>query len=590
MKNRTLFLSFFGVQILILLVAISFVTFYTWFTSRNAFYRQWFRELRLQSELVSTLLPDDNNTLDTNAVQRLFTRISHAESHRFTLVLPDGKVIGDTQADPGHLDLHNDRPEVRDAIQNGRGFQRRYSASLGMMMLYLAERMPQHGPLQAVIRVAVPERTLMRELNESNRYIIMLVIVVFLGALAVSYWSSLRIIGPVSDFQQGLQRLGQGEFSCRLSIPDVPHLSTLARSINQTAERIEHFIKALDEERNLRTLILANMARGVCAIDQARVVRDINQSAKRMLGLENSETVTGARISELVRHPGLLNLIDSSETHADPIEREMTFGLEQEMLLNVRATPLADMQGQRVGTLILLNDLTLFRKLETVRQDFVANVSHELRTPVTSIKGFAETLLDGAKNDPAACERFLKIIVRQASQLESIIHDLLELSRLEDGSAALDKQHIAMQTIVMGAVELCQHSAREKNVELAVFCQKEVEVVVQPGLIEQALVNLIDNAIKYGVTEANRRVEISASCVDHMALFSVRDFGNGIPKNHLDRIFERFYRVDKGRSREMGGTGLGLAIVKHIAMVHNGTVSVSSESGSGSIFTIQLPV
>jgi len=590
MKNRTLFLSFFGVQILILFIAISFVTFYTWFTSRNAFYRQWFRELRLQAELVSTLLPDDNNTIDTNAVHRLFTRISRSESHRFTLVLSNGKVIGDTQADPVYLDLHNDRPEIRDAIQNGQGFQRRYSASLGMMMLYLAERMPQHGPLQAVIRVAVPERTLMHELNESNRYIIVLIIVVFLSALAVSYWSSLRIIGPVSSFQYGLQRLGQGEFSFRLSVPDVPHLSTLARSINQTAERIEHYITALDEERNLRALILANMARGVCALDQARVVRDINQSAKRMLGLEGVETVTGTRISELVRHPGLLNLLDISETNPAPVDREMTFGLEQELLLNVRATPLADMQGQRVGTLILLNDITLFRKLETVRQDFVANVSHELRTPVTSIKGFAETLLDGAKNDPAACERFLKIIVRQANQLESIIHDLLELSRLEDGSAALEKQRSSLQSIVTGAVELCQHSAREKNVELVVFCQKEVEAVVQPGLIEQALVNLIDNAIKYGVTETNRRVEISASCANRMALFSVRDFGNGIPKNHLDRIFERFYRVDKGRSREMGGTGLGLAIVKHIALVHNGTVSVNSESGSGAIFTIQLPV
>lgn len=590
MKNRTLFQSFFGVQILILFVAISFVTFYTWFTSRNAFYRQWFRELRLQAELVSTLLPDDNNMLDTNAVRRLFTRISHSESHRFTLVLPDGKVVGDTQADPVFMDLHNDRPEIRDAMQNGQGFQRRYSASMGMMMLYLAERMPQHGPLQAVIRVAVPERTLMHELNASNRYIIMLIIVVFLGALAVSYWSSLRIIGPVSDFQQGLQRLGQGEFSFRLSVPDVPHLSTLARSINQTAERIEHYITALDEERNLRALILANMARGVCAIDQTRIVRDMNQSAKRMLGLETVEAVTGTRISELVRHPGLLNLIDISEVNTEPIDREMTFGLEQELLLNVRATPLADMQGQRIGTLILLNDITLFRRLETVRQDFVANVSHELRTPVTSIKGFAETLLDGAKNDPMACERFLKIIVRQANQLESIIHDLLELSRLEDGAAALEKQRIALQSIVMGAVELCQHSAREKNVELVVSCQKEVEAVVQPGLVEQALVNLIDNAIKYGVTETHRRVEISASCANRMALFSVRDFGNGIPKNHLDRIFERFYRVDKGRSREMGGTGLGLAIVKHIALVHNGTVSVSSESGSGSTFTIQLPV
>jgi signal transduction histidine kinase len=469
MKNRALFLQFFGVQILILLGAIGFVAGYTWFSMREAFSRQWYRELEAQSHLLVALLPDVQGDLNQTEVDRFFNRIAGMDGHRFTLIRPDGKVIADTEADIRQLGPHNDRPEVRDALEKGKGRQKRYSASLDKQMLYLAQRIPLEGPAKAVIRVAVPERMLLREFSVSNRMIFVISIVVFMAALTISYLTSLRTIGPVSDIQKGVQQLGHGDFSFRLAIPPVPHLATLARSINQMAEQID--------------------------------------------------------------------------------------------------------------------------KLSTIRQDFVANVSHELRTPVTSIKGFTETLLDGAKDSPADCERFLGIIMRQANQLESIIHDLLELSRMEQNSVQnLEKNPADLEEIIQSATMLCQSRAEAKGFALSVTCERGLKANIHAGLIEQALLNLIDNAIKYGATTEKPIIDISACCARENIEITVKDYGHGIDTSHLDRLFERFYRVDKGRSREMGGTGLGLAIVKHIALIHGGTVSVKSEQGKGSAFTITLPV
>jgi two-component system phosphate regulon sensor histidine kinase PhoR len=286
----------------------------------------------------------------------------------------------------------------------------------------------------------------------------------------------------------------------------------------------------------------------------------------------------------------MLSLIDESERQPGPVEREMTAGVSDEVVLNLRATALKDVAGQRIGTLVVLNDVSMLRRLETMRQDFVANVSHELRTPITSVKGFAETLLDGAMNDPATAKRFLSIIVRQATQLESIIRDLLDLARLEQSSAqTLDRPLTPVAGVLMSALELCQIRADARGVRLVLTCAENLTARMHAGLIEQAVVNLVDNAIKYGASGAGASVEVVAVQAGDCVRITVRDTGVGIEHKHLDRIFERFYRVDRGRSRELGGTGLGLAIVKHIVLVHNGTVAVASEPGVGSTFTILLP-
>ena len=590
MKNRTLFYQFFGIHILILALVIGVVSCFTWFAMRGAFHRQWCQKLETQSALLATMLSDNNNGLDEDAVRRFFGRRGgDLAEHRFTLVLPDGKVIGDTGADVSAMDSHTDRPEIQEALKNGNSIQRRYSVNLGQPMLYLAQRIPADGPAVAVLRVAIPEFTLMREIKSSGRMLVTLAAVVFLTALALGYVASLRIIGPVSALQRGLQRIGDGELSFRLAIPPVPHLGDLARSINQAADRIEKQIHDLAEERNLRALILANMARGVIAIDDTHILKDINRAARDMTGFQGTLT-NATHIGEVIRYPNLLSLMDDCERTRMPVEREMNIGPDGDVIVNVRVTPLTDMLERHVGILIVMNDVTLLRKLETVRQDFAANVSHELRTPVTSIKGFTETLLDGAKDDPATTDRFLNIIMRQANQLESIIRDLLELSRLEQSSSnSIEKTPTPLAGILRSAAELCQDRANGRGVTLDVQCETGLIVPIHAGLIEQAVVNLIDNAIKYGATPAQAQVDITAEALGATVELRVRDHGNGIEKIHIDRLFERFYRIDKGRSREMGGTGLGLAIVKHIAIIHDGTVGIESEQGLGATFIIRLP-
>lgn len=469
MKNQTLFFQFFGLQILVLLGAIGFVAGYTWFVTQGAFERQWVKELESQAQILSSLLPDNQGEIQQSEVDRIFNRITGIGGYRFTLIRADGVVLADTEADARKLHSHKDRPEFLEALERGQGSETRYSVSVDRNLLYLAQRIPLKGPATAVIRVAIPERTILRELAVSQRTMVALVIFVFLVALTVSYWTSLRIIGPVSDLQKGVQQLGNGDFAFRLEIPAVPHLARLARAINQMAEQIE--------------------------------------------------------------------------------------------------------------------------RLSTIRQDFVANVSHELRTPVTSIKGFAETLLDGAKDSPKDCERFLGIILRQTTQLESIIHDLLELSRMEQNSIqSLDKFPTVLDETIRNVVALSQSRADEKGVTVRTSCEPGLIANIHVGFIEQALLNLIDNALKYGVTPEEPFIDISATREGQSFAITVKDYGNGISPSHLDRIFERFYRVDKGRSRDMGGTGLGLSIVKHIALIHGGSVSVKSELGKGTTFTLTLPV
>ena len=596
MKKRKLFWQFFGAHIVILFLAVGFVSLYTWYEGRNTFKKQWITELEVQADLAVAMFEGADTKLKTKEdCELFFKRLSRLDRQRFTLILPDGAVIGDTKAKVSTMDSHKSRPEVQEARKTGRGRRERYSATLGRQMLYVARRVPSgmNQPEQAVMRVSVPMTTLSKKISATNREMLVLMTVVLLATLGLSYLAALRIVGPVSDLQTGLTRIGGGEYSFRLKVPQIPHLSDLVRSINQTADSLESHIYELEEERNLRALILKSMDLGLIAVDSEQRIMNMNKSALKLLNV-TVKNIEGCKIGEVVRFPDLLKFLDVSEGSDKKTESTMRIEIDsesgEERILTMQSTALNDLHNKRIGTLIVLNDITRIRKLETVRQDFVDNVSHELRTPVTSIKGFSETLLDGALDDPKTARHFVGIIARQADQLEQIICDLLELSRLDQ---SLDKELDCDKTPVAGmlknAVELCQNRIQDVGASVEVECAEDVFVDVHSGLIEQALVNLIDNALKYGCAEESKKIAVS-SVRDGMAVkIQVCDFGAGVEKRHLDRMFERFYRVDSGRSRELGGTGLGLSIVKHIVMIHHGTVDVDSEPGKGACFTITLP-
>ena len=591
MIKKTLFWQLFGVHILLLVIAVGFVAYYMWQTNQAVYRRQWLRELEAQARLAAALMTDRDGKVDEQMAHHFFESLEKADGHRFTVILADGRVIGDSETDSHQMASHLDRPEVVAAMRDGQGMSQRYSRSLDQSMLYLAQRIPLQGAPQAVIRAAVPAQILTREISETKYTMAILLAAVLATALALGYGAARRVTGPVADLQRGLARIGSGELDYRLPLPPVPHLAKLARAINQTGDQVQKHIQALTHERALRTLILASTTHGVIAIDPRRMVLDLNAAAHRLLGLTNPAT-EGMRIGEVLRYPELLSLIEENERGGEPVEREMTvISGGGDVRLSMRVTALKDTAGKRIGTLLVLSDITQLRHLETVRKDFVANVSHELRTPVTSVKGFAEALLNGALKDLGKAERFLKIIARQAHQLESIICDLLALSRLDAHvGLTLDRQDIPLAKVLEQAAELCQACAEERGVALTVSCEPDLTVRVHAGLIEQALVNLIDNAVKYGAGNGTGRVEVEAGREGPGFRISVRDYGPGIEYKHLGRLFERFYRVDKGRSRELGGTGLGLSIVKHIVLIHGGTVGVESEIGKGSVFTLRLPM
>jgi two-component system phosphate regulon sensor histidine kinase PhoR len=287
----------------------------------------------------------------------------------------------------------------------------------------------------------------------------------------------------------------------------------------------------------------------------------------------------------------LMRIVYETIRTGKPTPGEIKLGAGVKTIVEVLSTPMRDANGKHTGILLLLTDMTRVRKLETVRQDFVGNVAHELRTPITSISGFAELLTHTAPEDGDKIPKYSAIILRQSKQMMMIIDDLLTLASLDNHDKSFEdsKQESSIAGLVSNAVELCNERIQEKNADIVVACDESLAATVHAGLMEQAVVNLIDNAVKYGISDVSKRIEVTATRNEGVVNIKVTDHGNGIPQEHLERIFERFYRIDKGRGREQGGTGLGLAIVKHIMQLHEGSVSVESRRGERTCFTLMFP-
>jgi two-component system phosphate regulon sensor histidine kinase PhoR len=507
---------------------------------------------------------------------------------RITVISPTGVVLADSEEDPRLMDNHLNRPEIAQAASGTVGRATRFSDTLNEERVYVAVGAYRDGVLVAIVRTSVPVRTLGGTLWAVYERIALAGLALTAVMALASLWATRRVFRPLEQVRAGAERLARGELEHRLRVADAGDVAILAETLNRMADQLDQRTRTALRQQNEQEAVLASTEEGVLALDLASRIIQLNEACARILGIPSASS-EGRLLCEVVRKTELLQFAEKALAAGEPIEQELCLVGELDRRLYARARPLFDADRQKIGALLVLDDVTRLRHLENLRRDFVANVSHELRTPVTSIRGFVETLLDESLEDRDNALRFLQSVLRQIKRLEAIIDDLLSLSRIERGE---ESQSIALATaplegVLHAAIEICQPKADEKQIALVVQCPADLAAPMNAPLLEQAIVNLVDNAIKYSLPGTTVRVEAQGE--ESGVVLRVSDQGCGIAAKHLPRLFERFYRVDHARSRELGGTGLGLAIVKHIVAAHRGSVGVESTPGKGSTFWIRLP-
>lgn len=547
-------------------------------------------DLQARAQLVQAQIGDQLSPANASSLEALVTKLGTASGTRITVIARDGTVLAESDLSPAGMENHADRPEVKTAFAGRVGRDIRFSTTLNENLMYVAIPVRDASGVAAVIRTAIPLTTVNEALDSLYRRIVVSAVVVALVAALIALYVSRRLSRQMRVISAGAEAFAAGDLSHKLLVPKTEEFARVAESLNRMAAELNEKVRSMTRERNEREAVLSSMVEGVVAVDGEERVIAVNEAAATLLGITPAEAV-GCTIQEVVRNPELQGFVAKAVTSAEPVEGEMGLRVgHDERVLQAHGTVLRGAAGGLRGAVVVLNDITRLKRLEGVRRDFVANVSHELKTPVTSIKGFAETLLDGALEERDDAARFVRIIAGQADRLNSIIEDLLSVSALEmsDEGRPIVREEGSIDDVLHVAAEVCAAKAEAKNItlELEGLCGHLANI--NPPLLEQAVVNLVDNAIKY--SPAGSSVQVGCEVADGELAISVRDRGPGIAREHLPRLFERFYRVDKARSRDLGGTGLGLAIVKHIAQAHGGRVSVESTPGQGSTFRIHLPL
>jgi two-component system phosphate regulon sensor histidine kinase PhoR len=486
------------------------------------------------------------------------------------------------------MDNHAARPEIAEALAGARGSSVRRSFTTHQPMAYAAMPVHEGGAVVGVVRAAVPVVRIDQALERFRNHLLFAAFLLASTLIVAAVVLVQRVMHPLKALSTQVERFADGDLAYRVQEPPTAEVARLGDALNDMAERLDQRLRELTQQRNEREALLASMVESVLAVDREERIITLNRAAGSLLGLQPDEA-RGRMLQEAIRIPAIHRLAAEALAADHMVETEIVLRANgRERFLQAHGTVLRGVGSQPDAALIVLNDVTHLRSLERMRRDFVANVSHELRTPITTIKGFVETLRDGALDQPEDARRFMTIMERHADRLAAIVEDLLALSRLEEADGpTLDLQATPLRPILVSALDACQPPAAERGIALELECAEGVTAYVDPALIGQAVVNLIDNAVKYSPVGA--KVAVKGECRDGETTISVRDAGCGIAAEHLDRIFERFYRVDKARSRELGGTGLGLAIVKHIAQVHGGRVEVESTPGIGSTFRLYLP-
>lgn len=507
---------------------------------------------------------------------------------RVTIIAPDGTVAGDSRFDGERLralENHGKRPEVIEARKIGVGESRRYSFSVNDDLLYVAMPYGLSNP-PGVVRLSLPLADIANISNHLKRFLWISLMIFFIFALFVSHLASILITQPIARISEAAQAIASGDFSRKISLKQNDEISDLAKAVNFMSDQIRTRMAEVTAAKSRLEAVFLSMAEGVMVTDADGKILLINETLKKILKVEHE--TQGRRPIEVIRNIEVQDIVDQiQKTGVNVQGREMVFYIPEEKILRVYGAPVLR-DGKSEGGVLVFHDITDLRRLERVRKDFVANVSHELRTPVASIKGYSETLLDGAMEDREHARDFLKIIYSESDRLAKLVNDLLELARHESGQAVLDFKPCRISKILDWVMSGLAMQIKQNNIKVEINIPDHLpQVKADDSAVSQILFNLVENAIKYN--HPGGRITISASEKQDSVETVVSDTGLGIPSDDLPRIFERFYRVDKAHSRDIGGTGLGLSIVKHIIQAHSGEIHAESILGKGSRFRFTLP-
>ncbi len=588
MNKKKLIWQLFPSFLLVTLLSLLAVSWYASSSLNHFFLDQTATDLKTRALLVEEQITSHLLPLDAESVDSICKEIGKQSATRITVILPSGKVIGDSRETPHLMDNHAGRPEIALALKGNPGQSIRYSNTLRQQMMYVAVPLRKDQTTLGVIRTSVPTTSINRELRSIRTKIALGGLLIAVLAAWISLLISRRISRPLEEMKKGADHFAGGDLSHRLAMPNTDELAGLADALNQMAAQLDHRIKTIIRQRNELETVLSSMLEGVIAVNNKEQIISMNKASASLFDCD-SEKCQDRDLQEVIRNSALQQFVRTALSSKEPNEDDISVYLNGETTLNLKSSPLLDANKESIGTLVVFNDVTQLRRLENMRRDFVANVSHEIKTPLTAIKGFVETLRLGDVDKPEETERFLGIIQKHVDRLSSIVEDLLSLSRIEqeDERKTIQIKKDIIPDVFKSAIQICRSKAEEKNINISLICDEQLTSRFDSSLLEQAVVNLLDNAIKY--SEPQSTIQLKANLEDSQVKIIVADRGIGIAKKHLPRLFERFYRVDKARSRNLGGTGLGLAIVKHIVQAHGGHITVESTLGAGSVFTIHLP-
>jgi two-component system phosphate regulon sensor histidine kinase PhoR len=580
-----------NILFIVLIVVMAFAV--SWYAARavRGFHMERTKaDLEVEADLVARIIISDisKGTEFKEAIP--CSELAGLTMSRLTVVREDGTVLCDTKEEAGRMENHADRPEIIQALAGRTGESVRFSDTLRQNFMYVAVPVRFGNETYGVVRVSVPLTFIDQDMRDIRMRIFLGGLIAAVAGVLLSLALSRRISGPLSHMRRGIDHFSRNELSYRIPSSDIEELGSLADVMNEMAASLEERMNTVMHQRNEQEAIFLSMVEGLLVVDSEERILKINKAAGVFLDLD-SEKVVGMSIQEAVRNTDMQEFVALALSSEDPVEADIrTIGDAGEGFLQAHGSLLKDSSGDKLGAVIVLDDITRLRRLEGMRKDFVANVSHELRTPITSIKGFVETLLDGNSHTQEDRDKFLRIIAKQADRMNAIIEDLLFLSRMERDveASTIRLAENKVKDVLADAIHVCESRAKEKDIEIVLESPEDLEASISPPLLEQAVINLIDNAVKY--SERGDRVEVRAEAGEDEVVISVSDRGCGIEREHLPRLFERFYRADKARSRKLGGTGLGLAIVKHIIQAHHGSITVESTPGEGSTFSVHLPV